>query len=108
MAAQDVEIGGVTIPVGALVLGILGGANRDPAHFAEPDRLDVTRTEPRHLGFGAGIHYCLGAPLARLEARAAFGALLRRFPGIALAVERPVWRPSSALRGLEALPVRLG
>ena len=108
MAAEDVEIGGVAIPAGTLVLGILGAANRDPAHFADPDRLDVTRDEPRHLAFGAGIHYCLGAPLARLEAQVAIGAVLRRFSGLTLDVERPVWRPSSTLRGLEALPVTFG
>jgi cytochrome P450 len=98
----------VAIPAGTLVLAMLGAANRDPEQFTEPDRLDMTRAEPRHLAFGAGIHYCLGAPLARLEARAAIGTVLRRFPGLALAVERPAWRPSSALRGLEALPARLG
>ena len=108
MAAEDVEIGGVAIPTGTLVLGLLGAANRDPAQFVEPDRLDVTRDEPRHVAFGAGIHYCLGAPLARLEGQVAIGAVLRRFPGLRLDVERPAWRPSSALRGLEALPVRLG
>jgi cytochrome P450 len=108
VAASDAEIGGVPIPAGALVLGFVGAANRDPAHFAEPDRLDVTRDEPRHLAFGSGIHYCLGAPLARLEAQAAIGTLLRRFPALALGVERPVWRPSSTLRGLETLPVILG
>jgi cytochrome P450 len=107
MAAEDVEIGGVAIPAGTLVLAMLGAANRDPAQFAEPDRLDVTRDEPRHLAFGAGIHYCLGAPLARLEGRVAIGTVLRRFSGLALAVERPIWRPSSALRGLETLPVVL-
>jgi cytochrome P450 len=108
LASEDVEIGGVAIPAGTLVLAMLGAANRDPAQFAEPDRLDVRRDEPRHLAFGAGIHYCLGAPLARLEARVAIGTVLRRFSGLTLAVERPVWRPSSALRGLEALPVLLG
>ena len=108
IAAADLELGGVRIPAGALVVGLLGAANRDPTQFEEPDRLDVTRGESRHLAFGSGIHYCLGAPLARLEAQVAFGTLLRRFPSIALAVERPVWRPSSTLRGLEALPVVLG
>jgi cytochrome P450 len=108
IAARDVEIGGVPIPAGSLVLGLLGAANHDPAHFAEPDRLDLGRAEPRHLGFGSGIHYCLGASLARLEAQVAIGTLLRRFPALALAVERPTWRPSSTLRGLEALPVLLG
>ena len=88
--------------------GSSGAANRDPSHFAEPDRLDLGRDQPRHLAFGAGIHYCLGASLARLEAQVAIGALLRRFPALTLAVERPVWRPSSTLRGLDTLPVTLG
>jgi hypothetical protein len=108
MAAVDAEIAGVPIPAGALVLGLVGAANRDPAHFAEPDRLDLKRDEPGHLAFGAGIHYCLGASLARLEAQVAIGAILRRFPALTLAVERPIWRPSSTLRGLESLPVALG
>jgi cytochrome P450 len=108
MASEDVEIVGVPIPRGSLVLGLLGAANRDPAHFADPDRLDLGRGELRHLAFGAGIHYCLGASLARLEAQVAIGTVLRRFPALALATERPVWRPSSTLRGLEALPVDLG
>ncbi len=108
MAACDTEIGGVPIPKGSLVLGLLGAANRDPAHFADPDRLDLGRDEPRHLAFGSGIHYCLGAPLARLEAQVAIGTVLRRFPALALAGERPTWRPSSTLRGLEVLPVALG
>jgi cytochrome P450 len=108
MPASDVEIAGVPIPKGSLVLGLLGAANRDPAHFADPDRLDFGRGETRHLAFGSGIHYCLGAPLARLEAQVAIGTVLRRFPSLALAVERPSWRPSSTLRGLEALSVVLG
>jgi cytochrome P450 len=108
MALVDTEIRGVPMPAGTLVLGLLGAANRDPAQFADPDRLDLGRAEPRHLGFGSGIHYCLGASLARLEAQAALGTLLRRFPSLALDEERPVWRPSSTLRGLEALRVTLG
>ena len=108
IAAGDTEVGGVPIPAGALVMSLVGAANRDPAQFADPDRLDVSRDEPRHLAFGSGIHYCLGAPLARLEAQVAIGTLLRRFPALAIAVERPVWRPSSTLRGLESLPVLLG
>lgn len=108
MAACDVEIAGVPIPEGSLVLGLLGAANRDPARFDEPDRLDLGRDEPRHLAFGAGIHYCLGGPLARLEAQVAIGTVLRRFPAMTLDIERPAWRPSSTLRGLEALPVTLG
>jgi pimeloyl-[acyl-carrier protein] synthase len=108
MPTTDIEIAGVPIPAGTLVLGLLGGANRDPAHFAEPDRLDLAREEPRHLAFGSGIHYCLGASLARLEAQVAIGTVLRRFPSLSLATERLTWRPSSTLRGLETLPVVLG
>ena len=106
-ATVDVEMGGVAIPAGTLVLAMLGAANRDPEQFTEPDRLDVTRDEPRHLAFGAGIHYCLGASLARLEGQVAIGTVLRRFSGLTLDVERPAWRPSSALHGLETLPVLL-
>src|SRR5262245_44484586 len=108
LAGHDAEFGGVPIPKGTLVLGLVGAANRDPAQFAEPDRLDLGRAEPRHLAFGAGIHYCLGAPLARLEAQVAIGSLLRRFPALALDEECLTWRPSSTLRGLERLPVTLG
>jgi cytochrome P450 len=108
MAVRDVEIGGVPIPEGSLVLGLVGAANRDPAQFAEPDRLDLGRDQPRHLAFGAGIHYCLGAPLARLETQVAIETVLRRFPALTLATERLAWRPSSTLRGLDTLPVILG
>jgi cytochrome P450 len=108
MAAVDAEIKGVPIPTGTLVLGLTGAANRDPAQFAEPDRLDLGRDQPRHLAFGAGIHYCLGASLARLETQVAIGAMLRRFPALTLAAERLVWRPSTTLRGLDSLPVVLG
>jgi len=105
MPHTDVELGGKTIPKGAVVLGLIGAANRDPAHFPDPDRLDITRSDNRHLGFGGGIHFCLGAPLARLEAQIAILALVRRMDRLALATARPEWRQSSALRGLMALPV---
>lgn len=110
MAAYDTEIGGVPIPAGSLVLGLLGAANRDPSRLNEPDRLDLGRAEPRHLAFGSGIHYCLGTALARLEAQVAIAiaTVLRRFPALTLAVECPIWRPSSTLRELEALLVVLG
>ena len=103
---QDVTLAERTIPAGSLVLALLGATNRDPAHFAEPDRLDVTRQDNRHLAFGTGIHFCLGAPLARLEGRIAFAALLRRCPGLALATDRIEWRQTFALRALVSLPVR--
>jgi cytochrome P450 len=83
---------------------LLGAANRDPAVFADPDRLDVGRSPNPHLGFGAGIHYCLGAPLARVELQVALGTLLDRVPRLALAGE-PVRRPEFVIRGLSTLPV---
>ena len=108
-AREDVELAGVAIPRGSLVLVALASANTDGAHFADPDRLDVTRAENRHVAFGMGPHYCLGAPLARMEGRVAIGALIERFPGLRLAVpaEQLRWRPGAFLRGLSALPVIL-
>jgi cytochrome P450 len=108
-AAEPVEIGGVRINRGDPVIVALSGANRDPARFGDPDRLDLGRDSAGHLAFGHGIHYCLGAPLARLEAEIAISGLLARFGSISLAV--PVtslrWRPSTLIHGLESLPVRL-
>ena len=102
---EDVTLGDRTIPAGSLVLGLLGAANRDPDHFPEPDLLDLGRRDNRHLAFGRGTHFCLGAPLARLEGQLAFGTLLRRLPNLALAAERVEWRQTATLRGLGALPV---
>jgi len=106
----DLTIDDVTIPAGAFVFTVLGAANRDPAHFgADADRLDLTRRlAPQHLSFGGGIHHCLGAVLARAEARAAIGALVQRFPGLALATDTPAWNGRLVLRGLDALPVTFG
>jgi cytochrome P450 len=106
IANEDVAIGDRLIPNGSLVLALLGSANRDPVHFDEPDRLDVTRQDNRHLAFGWGIHFCLGAPLARLEGQIAIGTLLRRLPSLTLATERVEWRQTFTLRGLMALPIR--
>ncbi|WP_410620059.1 cytochrome P450 family protein [Amycolatopsis sp. cmx-8-4] len=104
-----VEAGGVTIPEGEFVLISLLGANRDEARYAEPAKLDVTRAAGGHLAFGHGIHYCVGAPLARLEAEIALGGLLARFPDLELDAkpDELVYRPSSLIHGLESLPVRL-
>ena len=105
VALEDVEIDGHTIPEGALVLVSIGAANHDPATFEEPDQLDLARDPNPHLGFGFGAHFCLGAPLARLEARLAFEALARRFPALKLVDERPQYRPNPVLRGLVRLDV---
>ena len=101
----DTVLGGQTIPAGAPVLAVMAAANRDPARFADPDRLDLTRADNRHLAFGWAAHFCFGAPLARMEARIAFQALLRRLPDLALTDHPPVWRDNLGLRGLTALPV---
>lgn len=104
-----VQLGGVEIPEGEFVLVSLGAGNRDDERFADADRLDVARAAGGHLAFGHGIHFCLGAPLARLEGQVAIGRLIDRFPDLALAVapEDLRWRNSVLLRGLESLPVRL-
>jgi len=101
----DVELDGRKIAKGSLVVTAIGAANRDPAHFPDPERLDITRRDNRHIAFGFGIHFCLGAPLARLEGQIAIGTLLRRMPGLGLATSTLEWRESSTLRGLKNLPV---
>ncbi|MDH6111028.1 cytochrome P450 [Kitasatospora sp. MAP12-15] len=101
---EDIEVGGVRIPRGSEVALLFGSANRDPARFADPDRLDVTRADNPHLSFGAGIHFCLGAPLARLELTESYGALLRRAPALTLTAE-PRWQPGYVIRGLTELLV---
>jgi cytochrome P450 len=109
VASEDVEVGGVVIPAGSVVVAMLSAANRDPRRFAEPDGFDTAREENPHVAFGHGIHFCLGAPLARMEVEIALGTLLRRFPDLELACRRDAvpWRPSPLLRGPAALPVRL-
>ncbi|MEV7021309.1 cytochrome P450 [Kitasatospora sp. NPDC093558] len=103
---EDVEVRGVTIPRGSEIALLFGSANRDPERFADPDRLDLGRTDNPHVTFGAGIHFCLGAPLARLELTESYGALLRRAPGLRL-VREPEWRPGYVIRGLEELLVEV-
>lgn len=106
-AATDVELGGQTIRRGELVIAILGSAGRDAERFSDPDRLDVCRADSKHLAFGRGSHYCLGAPLARLEAEIALETLFRRLPGLRLAVgpHELEWRPTPGFRRVAALPV---
>jgi cytochrome P450 len=108
--SEPVAIGGATIPEGEFVVVALGSANRDAEQFPEPDTVDIGRSTAGHLAFGHGIHYCVGAHLARLEGEIAFGRLLARFPDISLAVRPEVltWRHSTLMRGLNSLPVRLG
>lgn len=105
-ALTDAEIAGVSIARGDHVLGLVGAANRDPAVFTDPDRLDLDRTAIRHLSFGNGIHFCLGAPLARLEGRIVLRRLMERAPGLRL-VGEPRWKENVVLRGLDHLPVDL-
>jgi cytochrome P450 len=107
VASEPVQIGGVTIAAGQIVIAALLSANRDPQRFTHPDVLDLTREDNPHLAFGHGIHHCLGAPLARLEGRIALGTLLTRFPRLRLAApaQQLTWRPGLLMNGLTALPV---
>jgi pimeloyl-[acyl-carrier protein] synthase len=104
IATSPVELDGHTIAPGDWILPLLGAANHDPRQFAEPERLDLGRTPNPHVAFGRGIHFCLGAPLARLEGQIAVGALVRRFRTLSLAGE-PVRRDQITLRGLKSLPI---
>ena len=104
-ALEDVEVGGTPVAKGESVLCLLGAANRDPAVYPDPDRLDITRPNIRPLSFGGGIHFCLGAQLARIEGEVAISTLLRRFPKLKLDnPEQPDWRQTFVLRGLNRLP----
>ena len=105
MTMADVEIGGKKIAKDSVVVAAIGAANRDPAVFADPERLDVARKDNRHIAFGFGIHFCLGASLARIEGQVAIGTLLRRWRALKLASDIPEWRESSVLRGLKTLPI---
>jgi cytochrome P450 len=106
--AAAIEIDGVTIPAGDTVMLMLAAANRDPAQFPEPDRLEIARRPNDHLGFGFDRHFCLGAHLARVEAQIALSALLTRFPDLTLAADPDTleWQPNPLIRGLRSLPVR--
>jgi cytochrome P450 len=108
VAGEDLAIGGKPVRRGQLVYVMFGAANHDPAKFPDPDRLDIGRAAEHHLAFGQGLHYCLGAPLARLEAQAAFAALLRRLPALRLDGEALQYQENFELRGLKRLPVAFG
>lgn len=108
LATADVVVRGQSIRKGDMVSQMLGAANRDPEQFPEPDRLDITRANTRQIAFGHGLHYCVGAPLARLEAQVAINTLLRRFPTLRLTSDRLTWRTDYTFRSLQALPVEVG
>jgi cytochrome P450 len=105
ITSTEVTIGGRTIPKGEMVMPFIGAADRDPAQFRDPDRLDLGRADNRHIAFGWGIHFCLGAPLARVEGQIAIDTLVRRLPRLTLVDAEPEYRQSLTLRGLKALPV---
>ena len=106
-AVEDTVIADVTVSAGRKIAALLGAANRDPAAFDDPDRFDVSRDPNPHLGFGVGIHFCVGAPLARVELQVSLATLLRRFPTLSLAA-RPARRPEFVIRGVRSLPVTVG
>jgi cytochrome P450 len=106
LAPADLTLGGKDIGQGQAVIAVMGAANRDPARFPDPDRLDLARTDNRHVAFGWASHFCFGAPLARMEGQIALETMLRRLPDLQPAPVPVAWRPNLGLRGLDALPVR--
>ena len=106
-ALEDFEFAGVRIKKGQMTMFGIAAANRDPARFDDPERLDVTRANNPHLSLGHGMHFCLGASLARLEAKTAIGGLIERYPSMKLATDRPQWGSNVVLRGLTELPIRI-
>ncbi|MGH9100482.1 MAG: cytochrome P450, partial [Acidimicrobiales bacterium] len=106
VALDDAEAGGTPVKKGTFTLLLIGAANRDPRAFEDPDRLDIRRPPSSHLAFGQGIHFCLGAPLARLEAQIALRALLGTFGTLRLS-SAPAWRSNAVLRGVERLEVEV-
>jgi hypothetical protein len=98
-------MGGKLIRKGDAVMAVMAAGNRDPGRFADPDTLDFERTDNRHLAFGWAAHFCFGAPLARMEGRIAFTALLGRLTNLALGADKLEWRENLGLRGLKSLPV---
>lgn len=108
LAPEEVEMGGKRIRKGQAVIAVMAAGNRDPEKFPDPDCLDITRSDNRHLAFGWAAHFCFGAALARMEGQIVFQSLLRRFPVWTLEPEPLVWRANLGLRGLIALPIRVG
>ncbi|HEY2932799.1 MAG TPA: cytochrome P450 [Acidobacteriota bacterium] len=108
LAPEDTVLGGKELRKGQAVLAVMASANRDPECFPDPDRLDITRRDNRHVAFGWGAHFCFGAPLARLEGQTAFEEMLVRMPDLVLDSGPLVWRTNQAYRGLKALPVSFG
>jgi len=107
IATEDLEVAGVELEAGSQVICFLAAANRDPARFDDPDRLDIRRADNHHLTFSHGIHYCLGAALARVEGQVVLGTLARRYPNLALVTDEPEYRDHKVLRGLRELHVAL-
>lgn len=105
LAPHDVQLGGKTIRQGQATIAVMAAGNRDPERFPDPDRIDIRRTDNRHLSFGWAAHFCFGAPLARIEGQTAFAALLRRFTNVALEPKPLAWRRNLGLRGLDSLPI---
>lgn len=105
-APEDLVLGDQQMEQGQSVIAVMGAADRDPARFSDPDRLDLTRQDNRHLAFGWDPHVCIGAPLGRIEAQIAFETLLTRLPGLELGGGPLQWHANLKLRGLEKLPIR--
>ncbi|HMA33409.1 MAG TPA: cytochrome P450, partial [Chloroflexia bacterium] len=105
LVKDDFALDGRALQEGQTITLVLGAANRDPARYSDPDRFDIRRADTRHLAFGHGPHFCIGAPLARLEGQIAISAVLRRLPALRLATDAPEWDPNILFRGLKSLPV---
>jgi cytochrome P450 len=107
VTGETLTLGGQEIERGQILLASLGAANRDPLVFPDPDRFDIRRKDNKHLAFGSGIHFCLGASLARMEAEIAIATLITRYPNLKLATKKLRWRKGITFRGLHELPLRL-
>ena len=107
LVAQEHELHGKQLSPGDRVFAMLNAANQDPRAFDRPQEFDIARLPNRHLAFGYGTHFCMGAALARLEGEVSFLELVRRFPGMTLAETEPVWHGTIIMRGFKSLPVRL-